>query len=159
MPSAGESSIGAGEGAVWAITDGDGCFQCAVPGIDPLSMKVTKRFPVPDGATAVRAGLGGVWITYAERDVVVHLDPASGRVVTTIAMAAGPRFFDVGEGGVWVMAQTAGALCHIDPQNDRLVGCVVIDKGGVDGGDLTVGNGKIWFRGSQELVAGSRRAT
>jgi hypothetical protein len=41
---------------------------------------------VPGGATAIRAGLGGVWITY-----------------------------HVGAGAVWVMAQGAGALCRIDP--------------------------------------------
>jgi hypothetical protein len=59
----GESSIGAGEGAVWAIVDGSGCSRCAVARIDPETVQVIGRYPVPDGVTAVRAGLGGVWIT------------------------------------------------------------------------------------------------
>jgi streptogramin lyase len=153
VPSDGESSIGAGEGAVWAITDRSACTSCAVARIDPKSMRVTNKYLVPEGATAIRAGLGGVWITYFETDRVVRLDPATGKTVATIPVASGPRFFDVGAGGVWVMAQRAGALCQIDPEGDRLVGCSVIDPNGVQGGDLTVGSGFVWFRGSDELVA------
>jgi streptogramin lyase len=153
MVSDGESSIGAGEGAVWAIIDGSDCGHCVVARIDPKTVKVTARYPVPDGATAVRAGLGGVWITYAESDSVVRLDPSTGKTVATIPVASEPRFFDVGTDAVWVMAQAAGALCRIDPVGNRLVGCTVIDRGGVEGGDLTVGDGYVWFRGTDELVA------
>jgi len=53
------------------------------------------------------------------------------------------------------MAQRAGALCRIDPADNRPVGCTVIDPAGVDGGDLTVGNGFVWFRGTEALVARS----
>jgi virginiamycin B lyase len=155
LPSAsdGESSIGAGEGAVWAIIDGSDCSQCAVARIEPKTLRVTNRYRVPDGATAIRAGLGGVWITYHETDAVVRLDPSTGKTVATIPVAAGPRFFDVGAGAVWVMAQSVGALCRIDPAGNRLVGCTVIDPGGVPGGDLTLGNGFLWFRGREALVA------
>jgi streptogramin lyase len=153
MTSDGESSIGVGEGAVWALIDGSGCRLCAVARIDPKTLKVTNRYPVPGGASAVRAGLGGVWITSYQTDSVVRLDPSTGKVVATIPVAPGPRFFDVGAGAVWVMAQSAGALCRIDPADNRLVGCTVIDPAGVDGGDLTVGNGFVWFRGTEALVA------
>ena len=100
-----------------------------------------------------RAGQGGVWLTYADSDSVMRLDPSTGKTVATIPVASEPRFFDVGAGAVWVMAQKAGALCRIDPAGNRLVGCTVIDRGGVEGGDLTVGDGNVWFRGSDELVA------
>ena len=153
MTSDGESSIGAGEGAVWAIIDGSDCRLCAVARIDPKTLKVTNRYPVPGGASAVRAGLGGVWITNYQTDSVVRLDTTTGKIVATIPVASGPRFFDVGAGAVWVMAQSAGALCRIDPADNRLVGCTVIDQGGVEGGDLTVGNGFVWFRGTEALVA------
>jgi streptogramin lyase len=148
----GESSIGAGEGAVWAIIDGSDCSQCAVARIEPKTLKVTNRYRVPEGATAIRAELGGVWITYHETDSVVRLDPSTGKTVATIAVASGPRFFDVGAGAVWVMAQGAGALCRIDPAGNHLVGCTVIDPSGVSGGDLTVGGGFVWFRGREALV-------
>jgi hypothetical protein len=55
--------------------------------------------------------------------------------------------------GVGVYDARAGALCPIDPAGNRLVGCTVIDPAGVDGGDLTVGNGFVWFRGTEALVA------
>jgi virginiamycin B lyase len=153
VSSDGESSIGVGEGAVWAIIDGSDCRLCAVARIDPKTLEVTNRYPVPGGASAVRAGLGGVWITNYQTDAVVRLDPTTGKLVATIPVASGPRFFDVGAGAVWVMAQTAGALCRIDPADNRLVGCTVIDPAGVEGGDLTVGNGFVWFRGTEALVA------
>jgi virginiamycin B lyase len=153
MTSDGESSIGVGEGAVWALIDGSSCRLCAVARIDPETLKVTDRYPVPGGASAVRAGLGGVWITNNQVDSVVRLDPTTGKIVATIPVASGPRFFDVGAGAVWVMAQSAGALCRIDPGGNRLVGCTVIDPVGVEGGDLTVGNGFVWFRGTEALVA------
>ncbi len=153
MTSDGESSVGAGEGAVWVLVDGSACRLCMVARIDPQTLKVTGRYPVPGGASAVRAGLGGVWVTNASDDTVIRLDPASGKVVATIPVASGPRFFDVGAGGVWVMAQTAGAACRIDPSGNRLVGCWQIDPAGVQGGDLTVGDGFVWFRGSAALVA------
>jgi virginiamycin B lyase len=149
----GESSIGVGEGAVWALIDGSDCRRCVVARIDPKTLEITNRYPVPGGASAVRAGLGGVWITSNRTDSVVRLDPSTGKVVATIPVASGPRFFDVGEGAVWVVAQDAGALCRIDPADNRLVGCTVIDPAGVQGGDLTVGNGFVWFRGTEALVA------
>jgi streptogramin lyase len=144
---------GVGEGAVWAIIDGSDCRHCAVARIDAETLQVTNRYPVPGDATAVRAGLGGVWITYAQSDSVVRLDPSTGKTVATIPVASGPRFFDVGAGAVWVMAQSAGTLCRIDPAGNRLTGCTVIDKEDVEGGDLTVGNGFVWFRGTDALVA------
>jgi virginiamycin B lyase len=149
----GESSIGVGEGAVWALIDGSDCRRCAVARIDPKTLKVTGRYPVPGGAAAVRAGLGGVWVTNSQTDSVLRLDPSTGKIVATIPVASGPRFFDVGAGAVWVMAQNAGAVCRIDPADNRLVGCTVIDPTGVQGGDLTVGNGFVWFRGTAALVA------
>lgn len=45
----GESSIGVGEGAVWALIDGSDCRRCAVARIDPKTLKVTGRYPVPPG--------------------------------------------------------------------------------------------------------------
>jgi virginiamycin B lyase len=153
MTSDGESSIGVGEGAVWVLIDSSACRLCVLARIDPETLEVTNRYPVPGGASAVRAGLGGVWITNYQTDSLLRLDPSTGKIVATIPVASGPRFFDVGAGAVWVMAQSAGALCHIDPAGNRLVGCTVIDQEGVQGGDLTVGNGFVWFRGTEALVA------
>jgi len=130
MTSDGASSIGVGEGAVWVLVDGSGCRRCVVARIDPTTLKLTDRYRVPGGASAVRAGLGGVWVTNSQTDSVVRLDASTGTIVARIPVASGPRFFDVGAGAVWVMAQGAGALCRSDPADNRLVGCAVIDPGG-----------------------------
>lgn len=149
----GESTVGAGEGAVWAVIDGENCVRCLLARIDPESLEVTDRFPLSFDATAVRAGQGGVWLAAFSRNVVIRLDPTTGEEVARIAVAQGPRFLDVGDEGVWVMAQAAGALCQIDPADNSLVGCAVLDPGGVRGGDLTLGDGFVWFRGTSALVA------
>ncbi len=148
----GETSLGIDEGAVWVLTDGDDCFSCSVTKVDPGAMQVLESYPIPAGATAVRAGLGGVWVVYYDDDAVVHVDPESGEVVTAIATGQGPRFFDVGEGGVWVMNQVDGSVSHIDPATDSVVATIAVDDT-IEGGDLTVGDGLVWLRATDELVA------
>jgi YVTN family beta-propeller protein len=153
VPAEGESSIGAGEGAIWAIADGDGCSGCVLVRIDPDIVEITDMYDVPEGGTAVRAGLGGIWITYASADRVVRVDPETGEVVAEIDVGSGPRFLDVGEGGVWVMNQTDGSVSHVDPSSDSVVATIPVDGGAIFGGDLTVGAGFVWLRASSELVA------
>jgi virginiamycin B lyase len=153
VPAEGESSIGAGEGAIWAIADGDGCSSCVLVRIDPDIVEITDMYDVPEGGTAVRAGLGGTWITYASADRVVRVDPETGEVVSEIDVGSGPRFLDVGEDGVWVMNQTDGSVSHVDPSSDSVVATIPVDGEAIFGGDLTVGAGFVWLRASAELVA------
>jgi streptogramin lyase len=153
VPAEGESSIGAGKGAIWAIADGDGCSGCVLVRIDPETVKITDTYDVPEGGTAVRAGLGGIWITYSSEDRVLRVDAETGEVVSEIDVGSGPRFLDVGEGGVWVMNQSEGSVSHVDPTSDRVVATIPVDAGAIFGGDVTVGEGFIWLRASSELVA------
>jgi streptogramin lyase len=153
VPADGESSIGAGEGAVWAIADGDGCSGCVLVRIDPGTVEITDTYDVPEGGTAVRAGFGGVWITYADEDRVAHIDPESGDVVAEIDVGSGPRFLDVGDGGVWVMNQSEGSVSHVDPTSDTLVITIPVDGADVFGGEVVVGEGYVWLRANAELVA------
>jgi streptogramin lyase len=153
VPAEGESSIGAGEGGIWAIADGDGCSGCVLARIDPEIVEITDTYDVPEGATAVRAGLGGIWITYYAEDRVVHVDPETGEVVAEIDVGSGPRFLDVGEGGVWVMDQVDGSVSHVDPTSDSVVATIPVDPDEIFGGDVVVGEGFVWLRASAELVA------
>jgi streptogramin lyase len=125
-----ESSLGAGEGAVWAIANGSGCSNCVLVRIDPDTVTVTDRFPVPPGAFAVRAGLGGVWITYFEDSNVRRVDPTNGAIQATIPVGPHPAFLDVGSGSTWVMASDDGALCQIDPHTNHVTACTVVEPGG-----------------------------
>jgi virginiamycin B lyase len=153
VPDEGESSIGVGEGGIWTLADGDDCTGCRLVRIDPRPVRIADTYEVPEGGTAVRAGLGGIWITYSSEDRVAHVDPETGAVVEEIDVGSGPRFLDVGEGGVWVMNQLDGSVSHVDPTSDSVVATIPLDAEPIFGGDLTVGGGYVWLRGSSELVA------
>ena len=153
VPAEGESSIGAGEGGIWAIADGDECSGCVLVRIDQETLEIADTYDVPEGGTAVRAGLGGIWITYFAEDRVVRVDPETGGVVSEIDVGSGPRFLDVGEGGVWVMNQSDGSVSHVDPSSDRVVATIPVDAESIFGGDVMVGAGFVWLRASSELVA------
>jgi streptogramin lyase len=153
VPREGESSIGVGEGGVWAITSTRECGGCVLIRIDPATNEIVDRYDVPGGGSAVRAGLGGVWITYSSSDQLVHVDPDTGKVLATIDLPLGPRFLDVGENGVWVMNQFDGSVSHVDPRTDSVVSTIGVDPYGIEGGDLTVGEGYVWLRATDELVA------
>ena len=153
VPAEGESSIGAGEGGIWSIADGDDCSGCVLVRIDPETLDIADTYDVPEGGTAVRAGLGGIWITYFAEDRVVRVDPETGAVVSEIDVGSGPRFLDVGEGGVWVMNQSDGSVSHVDPTSDRVIATIPVDADSIFGGDVMVGAGFVWLRASAELVA------
>jgi streptogramin lyase len=153
VPADGESSIGAGEGGIWAIADGNDCSGCVLVRIDPETVEITDTYDVPEGGTAVRAGLGGIWITYASEDRVVRVDPETGEVVSEIEVGTGPRFLDVGAGGVWVMNQLDGSVSHVDPTSDEVVATIPVDGAAIFGGDLNIGAGFVWLRAGAELVA------
>jgi len=148
-----ETSIGAGEGGVWIVADGETCLGCILVRIDPDRDRVDAKYDIPKHGTAVRAGLGGIWISYPDTDEVLRVDPATGRVVARIGVGDEPRFLDVGLGGVWVMNQFDGSVSHIDPKTNRVVDTIEIDDSGISGGDLTIGEGSVWVRASLELVA------
>lgn len=151
-PTQGEHTIGAGEGGVWTIADASGCGQCRLVRIDPAAGTVADSYPVPTGGTAVRAGLGGVWIAYPDEGRLLRVDPTNGRVVARIPVGNGPRFMDVGAGAVWVMNQADGSVSRVDPRTNRVAATIPVDLA-IDGGDLTVGAGAVWVRATEELVA------
>jgi virginiamycin B lyase len=152
LPAAGEFTIGAGEGGVWAMVEHPG-EPSALARVSPQTHRVEAVFEVPDGGVSVRAGQGSVWIVYPSADRVLRIDPATGAVTSTFPTGPGPRFLVVGELGVWVLNQTAGSVTHIDPVTDRVVATVTVDDGPIRGGDIAMGDGSIWVRGGDELVA------
>jgi hypothetical protein len=151
----GESTIGFGEHAVWALADrlgNDSCSACVLLRVDPTRLRITDRYDIPPYATAVRAGEGAVWVVYQGDGALIRVDPNTGKVADPIGLGLDPLFFDVGEGGVWVMNQVDGSISHVDPKKDAVVATIALDKR-IQGGDLTVGEGSVWVRASDELVA------
>ena len=146
----GEGSIGVGAGAVWLVTDGPDCTACRVSRVAPGSMELTAEIPVRIGAASVRVGAGSVWVTNPVEDVVQRIDPDTRKVIRTIKTGRGPRFFDVGEGAAWTLDQVDGTVTRIDADTGRTVRIAAKVRG--DGGDLTVGGGFVWARGSDKLL-------
>jgi YVTN family beta-propeller protein len=145
-----EGSIAAGEGSVWVVTSAP---QHALLRIDPNRDQLIGSSPLPAGVVAVRAGLGGLWATDANRGLLLRLDPASGQVLTEIPVGHGARFFDVGEGAVWVQNNTDGTVSRVDPATDQVTATIQVDRGAISGGDLAVGGRYVWARVSGSLVA------
>ena len=147
----GESSVAAGEGAVWAVDDGS--VEQLLIKVDPQTEAVVGTFPLPAGLSGVRAGLGGVWVAKTNADSVLHIDPTDGSILSEIAVGVRPRFLAVGEGAVWAMNEGDGTVSRIDPATDSVTATIVVATRPVQGGDIAVGGGSVWARISDQLVA------
>jgi YVTN family beta-propeller protein len=143
----GESSLAAGEGAVWAITSDSKLVK-----IDPEKDAVAETYAAPAGAAAVRADFGALWVTNPEKGTLARLSPADGSVEAEISVGPGPRFLAVGEGGVWVLNQGDGTVAHVDPATNAVVATIAVDSQPIGGGDIAVGGGFVWARVSGTLV-------
>lgn len=145
-----ESSIGVTDDAVWVMAMVDGNPQLVR--IDPATDTVSATFPAPDHASAVRGGLGGLWVS-RETGFLSHLDPDDASQLAEIPVARGARFLAVGLDGVWVMGNTEAAVTRVDPATDTEVANIRIGLSAVQGGDIAVGGGFVWARVSDSLVA------
>jgi YVTN family beta-propeller protein len=145
-----EGSVGAGEGAVWAVSREP---DHVLVKVDPASDSVVGTFPMPDGLAGVRAGYGAVWIAQPAEDAVLQVDPADGTVLRAIPVGPGPRFLAVGEGSVWSLNQVNGSVSRIDPATGAVLATIPTSLRDVDGGDIAVGCGLVWARITDALVA------
>ena len=143
-----EASIGAGEGGVWIVV-GNGDRELIR--VDPATNTVSNRYPIKGSVEAVRAGLGAVWVSDSPLSVIHRVDPASGAIVATINVGTTPQFLAVGEGAVWTMNQDSGSVSRIDPATNTVVATIELGEQ-VRGGDIAVGGGYLWLRGSRTLL-------
>ena len=148
-----ESSVAAGEGAVWALADGVKLVK-----VDPQTNTATTH-PAPSGATAIRAGAGALWVTSFGTGNLLRLDPKTLEVTAEISVGAGPRFLALGEGAVWVLNQTDGTVARVDPDTNEVTATIKVSERRIDGGDIAVGAGAAWARVSDSLVAEIDSAT
>jgi hypothetical protein len=151
LPSRGEFTIGAGAGGVWAILEERG-GPGRLAGIDPSADHVAALFEIPSGAVSVRAGTHDLWVAYPGGSVVRRIDPSTGRISAEFRTGAGPRFLVIGEDDVWVFNQTSGSVTRIVPAAN-VAATIEIDESPMRGGDIALGHGSVWVRGTKELVA------
>jgi hypothetical protein len=143
-----ESSVAVGGNGVWILSTGP---QPDLVRIDPATNGVGDAFPAPNGATAVRAGYGSLWITRAANGQLLRVDESTGEQLAEIDVAPESTFLAVGEGGVWTLGSN-GEVVHVDPTTNSVV--AIIPTGGpVDHGDIGVGGGYVWARISSSLFA------
>ena len=151
LPAEGEFTIGAGERGVWAIVHRpDGARRLAR--LDPGTERIGDLFDVAAGAVSVRVGHGSVWMACPGDDEVRRVDPATGAVIRAFTTGRRPRFLVVGPEGVWVVNQLSGSVTHIDPVSDEVVATISVDDGPLRGGDVALGAGSVWVRGTSEMV-------
>jgi YVTN family beta-propeller protein len=143
-----EASIGVGEGAVWMVVDGS---PRKLVRVDPGLMTVTAGYELPGSPTAVRAGLGAVWVSDPTKSLIHRVDPTTGSIVVTIAVGKQPQFIAIGEGALWTMNQNSGTVSRIDPATNSVSATIALGEI-VQGGDIAVGGGSVWLRGSRTLL-------
>ena len=144
-----ESMSGAGEGGLWAIVDSDDCAQCRIAKLD-RDLKVRGEVPLTAGAAAVRVGLGSVWVSNPEEDIIEQIDPKTLKVVNQIETGSRPRYMAVGAGSIWALAQGDGSITRYTPETKE---SVRIDAGMAGaGGDMTFGAGSVWARGAAKRL-------
>ena len=120
--------------------------------MDPATNAVTGRFPIEGTPTAVRAGLGGgLGLATPRANHILRVDPASGEIVATIDVGIQPQFIAVGEGALWTMNQRSGTVSRVDPATNSVTATIELGEQ-VQGGDIAVGGGYVWLRGSRTLL-------
>jgi virginiamycin B lyase len=144
-----ESSVGAGEGAVWVLTSGSPRQLIAV---DPSTNTVARTFPAPEGAVAVRAGLGSVWVSVAAPGQVLRLDPASGEVVATVSVGQSASFLALARDAVWVISGS-GTVSRVDPATNTVASTVSVSSSAISGGDIAATADAVWVRVTEDALA------
>jgi DNA-binding beta-propeller fold protein YncE len=145
-----ESSVGVGEGAVWVLTSGSPRQLIAV---DPSTNTVARTFPAPEGAVAVRAGLGSVWVSVAAPGQLVRLDPASGEIVARVDVGRSASFLALAPDAAWVINGSDGAVSRVDPATNTVTSTVKVSSSAISGGDIAATADAVWVRVTEDALA------
>lgn len=144
-----EFTSDAGEGGFWVIVNTKDCVQCRIARLDK-NLAVTATVPVKAGAAGVRVGLGSVWVSNPEEDVVQQIDPKTLQIVDEVPTGDRPIFMVVGDNSLWTLAQVDGSITRYTPTTKETLR---IEAGlpGV-GGSLAFGAGSLWARGTAKRL-------
>ena len=133
-----EAVVGADDGRTYVLVEPSEPRIAVVEG-----GQVVEEIPGPDGAVAVRAGYGSLWVP-TSLDTVERLDLRTQKW-TSIPVGPSPRFLDVGFGAVWVI-EPGRRLGQPDRRAQRKTEQIAVTGLRIGGGDLTVGGGGVWLR-------------
>jgi hypothetical protein len=143
------SSVTAGEGSVFVLTAGR---PKAIIRIDPATDSIANIFAAPDGATSLRVGAGGLWVSTWLG--LTRLDPIHGTPVATIPLPYGGYYLAIGAGSVWMLSVDVGVITRVDPSDNSVIATIQVEQpGSRDHRDLAFGDGFLWARVADALVA------
>ena len=111
--------------------------------------RVVDELDAPEGAVAVRAGYGSLWVP-TDDATLARYSLADGTWSST-ATGPEPRFFDLGFGAAWVMNQGDGSVTRVDARSGRSE-TIPVTGLRIGGGDLTVGAGAVWLRTDSSVI-------
>jgi virginiamycin B lyase len=141
-----EGSVASGGGAAWVVTTAPALVK-----VDATSNKVAGSWPLPDGSAAVRYGLGWLWVTVPDQDLLLRIDPDRPGRRLEIKVGSGPRFLAVGEGAAWTLDSRASTVTKVG-RDGSVLATITVGDTPVRGGDMAVGGGYAWARTSDSLI-------
>lgn len=144
-----ESSVGVGAEAVWVLTSGS---PRRLLGVDPGTNAVARTLPAPEGAVAVRAGHGSLWVTVATPGQVVRVDPASGEIVARVTVGRGASFLALGPDAVWVINSSDGTVSRVDPTTNTVRSTIKVSSSAISGGDIAAAADSVWVRVTEDAL-------
>jgi hypothetical protein len=139
-----EAAVGAADGRAYVLVEPSEPRIAVVEGSE-----VVDEIEAPEGAVAVRAAYGSLWVPTSNH-TVERLVLRTGKW-STVAAGPSPRFLDVGFGAVWVMNQGDGSVSRIDARGGESEQIPVTGLR-IGGGDLTVGAGAVWLRTDSQVA-------
>jgi YVTN family beta-propeller protein len=118
-----------GSTGIWALTN------AGIVRIDATTNKVATSYPLPPTSDGygLAVGVGALWVSDFDNNVVYRLDPATGKRIATIATPAGPLSVLVVDGAVWVANHHAGSVSRIDPATNEVVKTISVGPAGPGG--------------------------
>jgi virginiamycin B lyase len=149
-----ESTMAAGGGMLWVLSDREGTLSY----IDPETNQLAGSVQVKPNSFGLASGYGSIWVTNTggwreQTPGSIQRVDADGRiVVATIPVGPRPLFLATGEDAVWTINQGDGTVSRVDPQTNQLVATIELGVEGA-GGDIAVGEGRVWVRASKVLLS------
>jgi DNA-binding beta-propeller fold protein YncE len=134
--------IGAGAGAVWAVTGSE--TDQVLRRYSPQTGEEQAAIPLPSPSRdrGIVVDFGSVWVAGMRDEELYRVDPATDQITATIELHARPVTLASGEGSVWVR-ERGGIVQRIDGGSGKLLATVETES--VDRyGEIAVGGGFVW---------------
>jgi DNA-binding beta-propeller fold protein YncE len=111
-------SVAVGGGSVWVTNDD---YVGRVFELDARSGTLTRTIALGGLATGVATSPGAVWVTLADRDLLVRIDPSTGRVVARVRVGVDPSAVVTAGGRVFTANDNGGSVSEVDVRSNRVI--------------------------------------